>query len=910
MSDAAAPAPRPTGFWTVLWLLLVAARTRARGRQRRQRELLGSRGKRAGDPLGGLALFGVLCLALVVNVWAALLIRQAVRAGQRLEGQPAGKLVVHRWFKRQVDEFLATTASPAGPAGALTAKPLVLAPTGKGAATSHPLRLGSGDPPTVSELSPGSTWTPPGLVPEPSYWTEASQLAREYGESAGELEAQLRDAVRRHGSADLVTGAEAPAGLDALAGSHSLAALLGSLVLLWWTLMLVFQGEGLELDLQRRRHPLWEWLFSHPVRPGAVFAAEILAPMAANPIYWGAPLFVGVAYGLVYGGGLGLLAAPLLGIPLTVALAALGKALEIGVVIRSSLRSRGALLGLMSWAGYAALVPLLFGAPSAAHFLPAAARLLQPLCVLPWPWLGWFLGRRPDGVFSFLCGWLVVWSAAAAILALAVGFCVWATRRGLSGSWAEAPTSRGTARSKRITLAREPLYRKEFLWFIRDRSAVVQIVLIPATVGAVQLFSLQGLLRHAGSSWSAWSGSAILFGTYFLWVLGPRALASEGSALWLALTWPRGLESLLKAKARLWAMVSTAAVALVLVGAVYRFPAEAWKVALVGVGWLVFARSMAEKTVTLITVTSSSGEPEPVPRGRRWAASLGLLTFALGVLTQQWTLAVTGVVYSSLTAAAMWESFRARLPFLYDPWSERLPPAPTLLHAMVAVSLLAEGSAVLSALFLAFAGREHLAAARNAAYGLSAVLVSVGTWQFLRGRGVQLAAVWCWPRANGTRMRETKSGWRDGDGRRRGIGLWWALFGGVAGGLLLGFFARGYVAALLHFPALAEPILQARRQMAEVPGLQAAYALCAVAFAPWAEEYLFRGLLFRALDREWGGWRALLGSAAFFAVYHPPLAWLPVGLLGVAAALLFKGSGRLAPAVALHLAYNAVVTIG
>ena len=49
------------------------------------------------------------------------------------------------------------------------------------------------------------------------------------------------------------------------------------------------------------------------------------------------------------------------------------------------------------------------------------------------------------------------------------------------------------------------------------------------------------------------------------------------------------------------------------------------------------------------------------------------------------------------------------------------------------------------------------------------------------------------------------------------------------------------------------------------------------------------------------------GSAAFFAVYHPPLSWLPVALLGAANALLFKKTGRLAPAVVLHMVYNAVV---
>jgi len=57
--------------------------------------------------------------------------------------------------------------------------------------------------------------------------------------------------------------------------------------------------------------------------------------------------------------------------------------------------------------------------------------------------------------------------------------------------------------------------------------------------------------------------------------------------------------------------------------------------------------------------------------------------------------------------------------------------------------------------------------------------------------------------------------------------------------------------------------------MAKLYGLRISYAIMAVGFAPFDEEYLFRGLLFRALDREWGGWTAVVGSAAFFAVYHP-----------------------------------------
>jgi membrane protease YdiL (CAAX protease family) len=80
-----------------------------------------------------------------------------------------------------------------------------------------------------------------------------------------------------------------------------------------------------------------------------------------------------------------------------------------------------------------------------------------------------------------------------------------------------------------------------------------------------------------------------------------------------------------------------------------------------------------------------------------------------------------------------------------------------------------------------------------------------------------------------------------------------------------------------------------------------------VGFAPLAEEYHFRGLLFRALDREWGGWKAVLGAAAFFAVYHPLLSWPPVFLLGAVNCLLFRKTRRLAPAVLLHMVYNTVV---
>jgi membrane protease YdiL (CAAX protease family) len=130
---------------------------------------------------------------------------------------------------------------------------------------------------------------------------------------------------------------------------------------------------------------------------------------------------------------------------------------------------------------------------------------------------------------------------------------------------------------------------------------------------------------------------------------------------------------------------------------------------------------------------------------------------------------------------------------------------------------------------------------------------------------------------------------------------------GAGLGLALGLVGLGYLAALHHLPETAEMLNRYDAQVAAVPHLRAALFVMAVLIAPVAEEYLFRGLLYRALDREWGGWLAVMGSAGFFAIYHPPLSWLPVGLVGVANALLFKKTGALAPAVVLHMVYNAVV---
>ena len=87
---------KPPSFWRTVRLLLGASRRRAGGRRRRQQDLLGNRGGTAiWSELG--FLFAVLFMA-ALNIGGAFAVRAAVNAGEYIELQRAGKIVVSRSF--------------------------------------------------------------------------------------------------------------------------------------------------------------------------------------------------------------------------------------------------------------------------------------------------------------------------------------------------------------------------------------------------------------------------------------------------------------------------------------------------------------------------------------------------------------------------------------------------------------------------------------------------------------------------------------------------------------------------------------------------------------------------------------------------------------------------------------------
>jgi hypothetical protein len=244
---------RPPGFWSTVGLLLASSRKRALGRARRKRQLLRKRSHLDGDDWQPVIIaLGILFMALA-NILAASLVQGAVTSGERIESEQRGKVLVDRWFAVKSREAEASAGT---------------------------------SPSRFAEIDNSL---------RPYYRDEANRIANEFGGDKDAIANKLRIIVRNRGTADFIELDRGAPGLSALPEFGVLPAMLGSIAILWWSVMLIFQSEGLELDPQRRRHPMWEWLFSHPVPAGAIFMAEMLSPIAANPIYYSAPLFPGIS---------------------------------------------------------------------------------------------------------------------------------------------------------------------------------------------------------------------------------------------------------------------------------------------------------------------------------------------------------------------------------------------------------------------------------------------------------------------------------------------------------------------------------------------------------------------------------------------------------------------------------------
>jgi len=253
--------------------------------------------------------------------------------------------------------------------------------------------------------------------------------------------------------------------------------------------------------------------------------------------------------------------------------------------------------------------------------------------------------------------------------------------------------------------------------------------------------------------------------------------------------------------------------------------------------------------------------------------------------TSLWT-QLTQVVLSALVAVAFWQKAFDHLPYLLEP-AEAPPPRLSLADGLVAAMGFMTLQTLVS-LLLAQATDLPLGTRMLIAFTAAGALAGLGSLFFLRkvpgllmATGVLVAP---------------------GEARPNFLQI---VLPGVLAGVLAGAFGLVYLAILNHFAEL-----RAWKESYIVvlsPTQDAALFALVVLAAPLFEEFIFRGLIYRGMERSLRPASAVLASAAIFAAVHPPVSVIPVFVLGIAAALSFRRSRLLWTPIITHMVYNALV---
>jgi ABC-2 type transport system permease protein len=235
---------------------------------------------------------------------------------------------------------------------------------------------------------------------------------------------------------------------------------------------------------------------------------------------------------------------------------------------------------------------------------------------------------------------------------------------------------------------------------------------------------------------------------------------------------------------------------------------------------------------------------------------------------------------------ALWEKVRERLPYLLDPGAR--PRSRITLADGLAAALL---FFVLQILYLFFVLKRLRIVPSGPWIALGFVASGVLSVSLV------LAARW---KSKSVRLKEDL-----GLGRGRGAVIANAAVFAVAA-IAVGL---AYLYLVGHWPWLNRIAREALRE--DVDLLHRKWGLVlAVVVAPFVEELVFRGMIFRSLRRNHGVIVSILASSLLFAVVHDPLSVPPVFVLGCAAAVAFERSGSIWSAMLVHGAYNAAIAVG
>jgi membrane protease YdiL (CAAX protease family) len=434
---------------------------------------------------------------------------------------------------------------------------------------------------------------------------------------------------------------------------------------------------------------------------------------------------------------------------------------------------------------------------------------------------------------------------------------------------------------------------KDLLQLARDRNVLIQTLVAPVLVVAFQLLINQQLISDIGGNPRNAAMFAFALGSYVLMASAFGVLAVEGPALWLLYALPHRLHRLLVAKAMLWAGCAMAYAAAVVVACAACSSAPARDFipdALVAQAGVALYAFIAASFGVFAYRPQSLDRPQSQNRDPILSYLYLLLAgcFAWAIYSDSWWGRIAQLLLSLLLVHALWQKVADRLPYLLDPVSSP-PPSISLSDGLIAVLAF---YVIQGLVALPFSELDWPPAQRQfTAYALAAMVVALACqYSFARAKVPDVA------RAVGLRaMPGAPSAARA------------LIYGAIAG------VSAGGAAVLYLAYAQGTPAFQAAREAHRLEdpggGISGWMVALVVLAAPLAEEYLFRGLVYRGLRRSWGVAPSVLASAGVFAIVHPPLSAAPVFVLGGAAAISFEYGGMLLAPVTAHALYNLTIVL-
>jgi membrane protease YdiL (CAAX protease family) len=634
-------------------------------------------------------------------------------------------------------------------------------------------------------------------------------------------------------------------------------------------------------------HVEWstEWLFSLPATSRTLFGAQILGHAFVDPFSWIGTIPMLLVIYLSTGAGWAL-AAP----------AALCNSLYLGLIMASLrvvsetwLRKHFAPARLKNFQALFTLVGivllfLLFALSRSQEVMQWVIRVAQGGT----PLLVWNPFSLPAAAFAYSPGMVAAWEivSAGVIVTAAIWLCAWMVRDGLITAPAVYSGGRGTAPGRDFLPS--GIIGKDLRLLLRDRNFFVQTLVAPALIVCFQVFFNVGMAESIGSNFHHAATFAFAVGAYVLISTGLNVLAVEGNSLWLLYGLPVPLPAIMLRKTLLWSGLGLGYAIIVLAICAWHirtFQSIDISYTLVALTGVIIYSFIASGMGMLAT------DPLEIEVKRRIRPGMIYLYMILASLygyalyaPQTWA-RLGQIVLSSLLAYALWQKVRDRSPFLLDAVSMP-PPRVSLADGLMA----ALGFFVLQGVLTIFLLSMHFPPGRVIvlAYALAgALVVGFTLLMFWRAR---VAGVF---EAIGLR------GPRDGR-RLRAMGI------GVAMGLAGALIAFGYLRFIRHFPNID----RYRDFAEEMAGIHGSWlAALAVIAAPLFEEFIFRGLVYRGMRRSLPARWSIAGSAAVFAICHPPISVLPVFIMGVLAASSFEITGWIVTPICVHMTYNGLVLL-